>query len=460
MRASRLLPCFLHFNYYDTLTAVAQPFHRIRTNETVMHADITNVFTPALAVQDVARFAGRQEQLEKLSLALQSGGTQIVIYGNRGVGKSSLARQLSSLANGDAAVLERLSLKPTATPDWLVVHLECDDTLPDVRSLILRLLTDEGALAPWIPFRVEKQTVGAEASATLNVKVFTLAAKGTGNATLQREVAETDIYSAFSNAIKHVIDSGVTNHGILFVIDEVDRIKQRDELASVIRSRAADPKVKFALVGVAQTPQELILNHESIARQISDGCIEMPPMSDTELREIFDKAHNLLEKDNIIFSEDAIAWITEVAKGHPYYVHLLGKHSLLSAVTRGERTVTRQIAESALSEIAIKGTAKIQESTYSRAIGHSYTREYILKEFAKANGDEINTTSVYSKISTALSVDASSISVYVGQLANDKFGPVIEKTRERHYRFKDSLFKAYAAARPFNYTKEQLEAED
>lgn len=425
-----------------------------------MHTDIANVFTPALAVQDVTRFAGRQEQLEKLSLALQSSGTQIVIYGNRGVGKSSLARQLASLANGDPAVIQRLRLKPTDIPDWLVVHLECDDTLPDVRSLILRLLTDQNALAPWIPFRVEKQTVGAETSASLNVKVLTLSAKETGNATLQRDVTETDIYSAFSNAIKHIVDSKVTKHGVLFVIDEVDRIKNRDELASVIRSRAADPRVKFALVGVAQTPQELILNHESIARQISDGCVEMPPMSDPELKEIFIKEHILLEKDNIIFSDDAIAWITEIAKGHPYYIHLLGKHSLLAAFMRHEKTVTRAIAEGALSEIAINGTAKIQETTYARAIGHSYTREYILKEFARATSEEINTTSVYSKISASLSVDASSISVYVGQLANDKFGPVIEKTRERHYRFKDSLFKAYAAARPFNYAKEQLEADD
>lgn len=425
-----------------------------------MHADITNVFTPAMAVEDVARFAGRQEQLEKLSLALQSKGTQLVIYGNRGVGKSSLARQLMSLAKGDDAVLDRLVYKPTERPDWLVVHLECDDTLPDIRSLILRLLTDDGALAPWLPFKVEKQTVAGEASAAFNVKILKLGAKGSGSSTLQKEISETDIYSAFTNAIKHIVDSRVSNHGILFVIDEVDRIKQRDELASIIRSRGADPRVKFALVGVAQTPQELITNHESIARQISDGCIEMPPMSDAELREIFDKAHKILQDDNIFFSEDAITWITEVAKGHPYYVHLLGKHSLLTAVTKGQKTVTKEVAEAALSEIAIKGTAKIQESVYARAIGHSYTREYILKEFARADADEIYTTSVYSKISLALSVDMSSISVYVGQLANDKFGPVIEKTRERHYRFKDSLFKAYAAARPFNFSKDQLEKEE
>jgi Cdc6-like AAA superfamily ATPase len=56
-----------------------------------------NAFTPADEVREPERFAGRKEQLQTLSRALESDGVQIVIYGNRGVGKSSLAHQLSNL---------------------------------------------------------------------------------------------------------------------------------------------------------------------------------------------------------------------------------------------------------------------------------------------------------------------------------------------------------------------------
>ena len=66
-----------------------------------MRADIQNAFTPGYAIEDADRFAGRQEQLERVSLTLPSRGAQIVIYGNRGVGKSLLARQLAGLAHGD-----------------------------------------------------------------------------------------------------------------------------------------------------------------------------------------------------------------------------------------------------------------------------------------------------------------------------------------------------------------------
>jgi Cdc6-like AAA superfamily ATPase len=425
-----------------------------------LHADIQNVFTPALAIDDAARFAGRQEQLNAVSMALQSQGTQIVIYGNRGVGKSSLGRQLEGLARGDMNVIDRLTNPPHSVPDFLVISFECDDSLADIRALILRLLTEDAALAPWIPFRVEKTTVAGEMGGGLNVKVISVSGKGSTTSTLSRDEYEIDLYAAFGNAVGHIIESGVARDGVLFIVDEIDRIKNRDDLASFIRSRGADPRVKFALVGVETTPQELILNHESIARQISDGCIEMPPMSSDELREIFAKAHQVLKADGIQFSESAQNWIIQIARGHPYYVHLLGKHALIKAVEAKEKIVSEEMARKALAEIAVKGTARIQETTYQKAIGHSYTRELIVKTFAAEEDEEIHTTSVYPKIASARSIDISSISVYVGQLASEKYGAILEKTRERYYRFKDSLFKAYAAARPYNFQPDQVEADE
>lgn len=421
-----------------------------------MHADIQNVFTPALAIDSADRFAGRQEQLDRISLALQSDGTQIVIYGNRGVGKSSLARQLEGLARGDTSVIDRLKLPPHKTPDYLVISIECDDTIENVDSLILRILTEDTALAPWIPFRIQKSTTGSEAGGSLNVKVFSASAKLSDGNTAERPALEQDIHAVFGNAINHILDSKVVS-GILFIIDEVDRIKQRDDLASIIRSRGADPRAKFCLIGVGTTPQELILNHESIVRQLAEGCVEMPPMSRGELKEIFARAHEVLKDDGISFSEEAQDWIIDIAKGHPFYVHLLGKYSLINALMKSVTLIDRDLAQQVLIEIANKGTATVQEATYQKAIGHSYTREFIVKMLAAESTEEINTSAVYPKIAQGRGMDANAISVYVGQLVSEKYGSIIEKTRERHYRFKDSLFKAYAEARPYKLRSEQVE---
>jgi predicted site-specific integrase-resolvase len=92
--------------------------------------------------------------------------------------------------------------------------------------------------------------------------------------------------------------------------------------------------------------------------------------------------------------------------------------------------------------------APIQEALYKDAIGHSYIREVVLKSFAAKAEDEIHTTELYADIAKRLNTEVGVVSVYVGHLASEKYGSVIVKTRDRYYRFRDSLFKAYAAARP------------
>src|SRR5438552_19007322 len=58
---------------------------------------IENAFLPAREITDPARFAGPAPQIEQSYLALVSEGANIAIVGNRGIGKSSLARQRRSL---------------------------------------------------------------------------------------------------------------------------------------------------------------------------------------------------------------------------------------------------------------------------------------------------------------------------------------------------------------------------
>ena len=176
------------------------------------------------------------------------------------------------------------------------------------------------------------------------------------------------------------------------------------------------------------------------------------PMTYEDACEIIDKA----EKDaeyKISFSEDARKYMFQVSRGHPFYIHLLGKHALLEALRSHTKEISRESCETVLNIIALNNHAPTQEKSYKDAIGHSYTRETILKEFAKRDEHEIHTTEIYKKLSEQLSLESSVISVYVGHLGSEKYGSVIEKTQERYYRFKDSLFKAYAAARPYLLNK-------
>ena len=414
-----------------------------------MAADISpiNVFTPAQEVKDIDRFAGRDEELMALSTALQSHGAQIVLYGQRGVGKSSLARQLVKLAVNDKELIARLKQAPYEPLDFVPVYLACDDSIKDIETVMLRLLSDEDALAPWVPFKVVEKKSSGEIGAKFSVKVVELGGKKTDSITERAQEMESDIVSVFTNACRAVVKSGVAKHGLLIIIDEFDRIKNRSGLASLLKTLGPEG-VTFALVGVATTVQDLVTEHESVARQLADGSIHVKPMRDDELQELFDRAERLLAK-KYTFSAEARNWIIKIARGHPFYVHLVGKHALLRAIAASTSVVSEEIAKDALSEIALKGSAPIQEATYKTAIGHSYTREVILKKFAERLENEIHTTELYAGIGRELHTEPGTVSVYVGHLASEKYGSVLHKTRERYYQFADSVFKAYAAARPY-----------
>ena len=58
-------------------------------------AKLTSVFTPAIPVSQSAVFAGRLEQIQQVVDAIGQPGVHVVIFGEPGVGKTSLANILS-----------------------------------------------------------------------------------------------------------------------------------------------------------------------------------------------------------------------------------------------------------------------------------------------------------------------------------------------------------------------------
>lgn len=416
-----------------------------------------NVFTPAKEVQDIERFAGRTGLLDGLSYALQADGAQIVLYGQRGIGKSSLGRVLGQMATNDEQALSRLSVPPHVKFDYLTVHITCDDSIDSIDRLLLRLLTDQAALADWLPFRVVERTHSGEAGGKLGIKVVELSGKLADSIKERVVEVEADLETTFINACRTIVNSGVASHGLLIILDEFDRIANKKGIASLLKALGPE-QVTFAMIGVAGDINELIADHESVTRQLADGNIRVTPMDRNDLAEIISRAMTALG-DKYQFELAAIEWITSLAKGHPFYVHLVGKHSLLRAISAGQTVVTEAMARAALADIAMKESAPVQEATYKRAVGHSYVRERILKGFAIRDEEEIYTTDLYADLARELHVDSSAISVYVGHLASDKYGAVIYKARDRYYQFKDSLFKAYAAARPYERKEGDRESE-
>ena len=71
-----------------------------------------SAFTPAAPVDDQSLFAGRVDQLMTCSMAMGQHGVHIGVYGERGVGKTSLANILPKVVNEAARITD--VFKPSA----------------------------------------------------------------------------------------------------------------------------------------------------------------------------------------------------------------------------------------------------------------------------------------------------------------------------------------------------------
>lgn len=186
--------------------------------------------------------------------------------------------------------------------------------------------------------------------------------------------------------------------------------------------------------------------HQSADRLFAGSVINLPSMNDEELAGIIRTAEISIDK-HIVFDESATRKIIHLAKGHPYIVHLIGKHAYRTAYIEPKYVIDEDYINNVLKNIAEKEADPVLEGRYKKAVASSKQREIVIKALAKsvkADG-EILTSDAY-RVSEEKNVE--NASQYVGQLVADEYGAELVKIRERYYRFKDSLFQTYVNARP------------
>lgn len=414
-------------------------------------SEVENAFLPAREIDDIERFAGRQDKVETAYLSLLTEGANLAIIGNRGIGKSSLARQLIRIAEGSTDLLDKLKVAHDGPLDYLTVYLACGREVHSTDQLLERLLTSSQCLNPWIyeipqareelekytpKFSVKPGGVGVELGGEKHTKI-----------TSKGIVTEHSVHAVFANVLASMAKANLARNGVLIIVDEFDQITDTSGFASLLKSLATNvPSARFCVVGVSSDIQDLLKEHASVDRLFAGSVISMPPMSGPELKEIIRYAESHTG-DYIKFDGTADDRLVQLSNGHPYLVHLIGKYALRTAFRVDQRQIAACDIDEALKLIATTGADQVLEGRYKKAVGSSSQRESVLKAMAElqAEDGEILTTNAYKR---ALDYGVENASQYVGHLVTDEYGAELEKLRERFYRFKDSLFASYVVARP------------
>lgn len=384
------------------------------------YADILNAFQPAKEITDPKKFSGRKTQVEKGTQLLIS-GDHAFIYGLRGIGKSSITRQLKLIANGNSSLLTSLdSDLKNEKLDYATCYLTRDSSINNINQLLYRILIDSSCFSQFQYLFTKFGKTPNTYSQGLN---------------LDAQLVSDFWAKASEIAINH-------SNGLAIFIDEFELIGNHDGFASFLK--AGKEKIIFIITGIGSTEIELVRDHTSITRQLSTGKIQLPPMTNDDLLKVIKTAEEAINRE-ICFSPNASEKLASVAQGQPYLLHLIGRQALLTAFKAKSNKVNTKILDEALAQVAKEQVASELENRYLKAIGDSVYREIVLRSFSELCNPNAHTSDVYP---SANQDSVTNPSYYTRDLQKIAFGAEIRKDAGKYYSFKDPLFQAYVAATP------------
>ncbi|MEB8486381.1 MULTISPECIES: AAA family ATPase [Acidithiobacillus] len=417
-------------------------------------------------IRDPSRFVGRTELIQGCMLAINAPTGLISVYGKRGVGKSSLLRQIQQMALGEYTLAKNAGighLIPLKPRKYLTAYYSCDSLIADGKDLLSRLCNDQSAedsllrLVPDEGKEIVEFTRSKEVSAGADLKVVNWGAKGIESTKYARAVPG-DIVQTFRNyvdaIVTHQVKKRMKRDGLLILLDEFDVIKNKDGIGSLIKSLTT-PEVKFAICGIGRDLSDLVNDHASIERLIEQGVLPVKPMPLPESEEIITRAVELF-KGAVQFESGIGTKIAQIGQGYPYFVQLIGKKCINELNMRNATLVDQDIFDKVVEDIKSGKAFPTLEAAYQMAIGNSGDRQILLHLLADQNSEQISSDEVGRIVLKSARQDAEELNVqYVDQLIprliEKKYGPVLERVPERQgiYEFVNPVLRQYIRLREF-----------
>jgi Cdc6-like AAA superfamily ATPase len=415
-------------------------------------------------IRDPKRFVGRVNLIQSCMNALNAREGLIAVYGKRGVGKSSLLRQIQQMANGNYDIAQKAGLAhliPNHPRRYYTVYYACDSNIASTDDLVRRLCNDtdpEDGLLRLVP-DAGKQLIefsrSDEASTGMDLKLVQWGAKGS-DAKKYASLVPNDLVQSFRNFVSGALDA---NNGmwskrdaLLLLLDEFDVIRNKNGLGSLIKSLTS-PTVKFGVCGIGQDLGALISDHKSVARLIEQGAIYVRPMNPVETREIFSTA-SVLFKGKVSFDKNVVDQIVDLSEGFPYFAQLIGKSLVQYGNEIGTNLIDTKIFDEVLDRIRTGRCFPNLEDQYQLAIGNSKERAILLVLLAEQHSEaslneEIGNVILQKTRSTAQGLGVQYIDQLLPRLVEDRYGPALVKHGDRRgvYEFADPVFRAYVKLR-------------
>jgi Cdc6-like AAA superfamily ATPase len=368
-----------------------------------------HLFTPSTPIGVAQFFSGRKKEVGQLVEAIAERGRHAIVYGERGVGKTSLSQVV-----------------PLMLPKGVrqVHHIrKAADPLDNFSSIWRKIFRD---------IRSASEIDGRQSAANI------------ADHYADRDITPDDVVRQLSGFNQNDVP--------IIVIDEFNEITDEATsqlIANTIKGLSDDGvNATVIVVGMADNVTQLIAGHKSISRCCEE--VLMPRMDQDELRDVIESRVARLGMQ----IEGNVKWkIINLSKGLPTFVHSLGKFSCYAAIDRRRLTIVENDADRAIDTI-LESSQQSLKQAFERALrSNQPTAKFreVLTACALAKADEsgfFTQTAVRGPLGQMLgrNIEIGHLRPQLHELIEDKRGKVIQRIGEERayrYRFSDPAMQPY-----------------
>lgn len=311
-----------------------------------LHTLLRDAFTPTRPKHDASMFSGRFREMQRIIAAIEEERAHVVVFGERGSGKTSLCNILAGKATEAGYVILQYACSSGIGFEEIFrnfLRRIPGSFLTDGLGAGSRRVENFAQLLPEGPFGV------------------------------------TELIEVFAR---------IHDRHVILIVDEYDRVvseEVKNKLAELLKIMSdASVPVTMLLIGVADDVRELFGKHPSLQRTLVTVPMPLMPRRDIEGLIAAGEAHA-----GLTFVPEAREAIIDFAQGLPYQAQLLCLFAARNAVRRNSRQVERDDLRYAVERIAEEAESRIKDA-YGQAVGTPVESVFqeVLFHAARARSDE------------------------------------------------------------------------
>ena len=271
--------------------------------------------TPSDVISDPDRLIGRERKLEQIRRALVSPGRHVFIYGERGVGKTSLAM---TAGNANSVSEENF------------IYVPCGE-----KTSLFEVIQIIGNSAVDLKQRVAASGGGWSAGGGVSFPGIA-GVNANFKQAEQTAVALPTSWAEVYDILRFVRSK--RRGQIIIAIDEFDRVKneEKTEFAELLKNVGTQVEdVRFVFCGIGANVNEILGEHLSVGRMFEP--VEIEKLHHNMLWKIIVDASEPLQ---VQIDQGILLRIGIISDGFPHFVHLIGQ-CLIYAMLDDEAEVSR-----------------------------------------------------------------------------------------------------------------------